>query len=389
MADFWPPRPSRFWRKALSPLRRFYLRRFYAVSEVAVEGMEQLQAIPEGDGIMLAPNHSHDSDPHVMMELGRRLRRQLYFMAAWQIFRGHRGLDGFVLQRMGAFSVDREGCDRRALKKAIELLSSGRTLVVFPEGEIYHTNDRLTPLREGVAFMASSASRDLEKESPGRKVWIVPVAIRYRYVKDVSAKLEEAVSALEGRLKLRKSRQEGLARRIVRVGESLLMIQEQQILGRAGEGALAGRIRTLVNTLLERQERTWLDKPEPEQSVAVRVKTLRQAMLARWADPAQDARTIAAARDALAEVQLAMQLYSYPGDYLMENPTLERMAETIEKFEEDVYDKPSRPKGKRSARVRIGEPMEVAAMSAGLRPRTAATRLTAELEDRIRGLMRG
>jgi hypothetical protein len=40
-------------------------------------------------------------------------------MAAWQIFKGHRGIDGFVLQRMGAFSVDREGCDRRAMRQAI------------------------------------------------------------------------------------------------------------------------------------------------------------------------------------------------------------------------------------------------------------------------------
>ena len=64
---------------------------------------------------------------------------------------------------MGAFSVDREGCDRRAMRQAGELLTSGRWLVVFPEGEIYHTNERLTPLREGVAFMAITSQRDLEK----------------------------------------------------------------------------------------------------------------------------------------------------------------------------------------------------------------------------------
>ena len=73
-----------------------------------------------------------------------------------------------MLQRIGAFSVDREGCDRRAIRQAVEFLSGGHALVVFPEGEIYHLNDRLTPLLEGVAFMALTAQRELEKPSrPG------------------------------------------------------------------------------------------------------------------------------------------------------------------------------------------------------------------------------
>ena len=50
-----------------------------------------------------------------MIEVGRLLRRRLFFMAAWQLFKGHKGIDGWVMQRMGAFSVDREGADRRAI----------------------------------------------------------------------------------------------------------------------------------------------------------------------------------------------------------------------------------------------------------------------------------
>ena len=63
------------------------------------------------------------------------------------------------------------------MRQATELLTTGQTLVVFPEGEIYHTNERLTPLREGVAFMAVTAQKDLEKEQKGRQVWVVPAAI--------------------------------------------------------------------------------------------------------------------------------------------------------------------------------------------------------------------
>src|SRR5437764_5494688 len=125
-----------------------------------------------------------------MMHVGLdQLHRQLYFMAAWQVFLAHRGIDGWVMQRFGAFSVDREGCDRRAMRQATELLTSGQSLVVFPEGEIYHTNERLTPLREGVAFMAVSAQRDLEKQKSDAQVWVVPTAIRYKYDNDITADL--------------------------------------------------------------------------------------------------------------------------------------------------------------------------------------------------------
>jgi len=104
MPGFWPPRPSRFWNVVLSPLRRYYLHHFYGITDVKIVGAENLEKLPPRDGALIAPNHSHDSDPHVMMEVGHRLGRQLYFMAAWQVFLAHHGIDGWVMQRFGAFS---------------------------------------------------------------------------------------------------------------------------------------------------------------------------------------------------------------------------------------------------------------------------------------------
>src|SRR5262245_54101407 len=104
MPDFWPPRPSRFWATTFEPWRRWYLKRHYGIAEVQIDGLDALTRYPgPGDAVLIAPNHSHDSDPHVMLEVGKRVGRPLYFMAAWQIFRGHKGIDGWVLQRLGAF----------------------------------------------------------------------------------------------------------------------------------------------------------------------------------------------------------------------------------------------------------------------------------------------
>jgi hypothetical protein len=289
---------------------------------------------------------------------------------------------------MGAFSVDREGCDRRAIRQAVECLSGGHALVVFPEGEIYHLNDRLTPLLEGVAFMALTAQRELEKaQSPGR-VWVVPAAIRYRYVDDVTPQLTEAVAGLEQRLLWKPRSGSALHERILQVGEVLLTIKEKEKLGRACEsdGDLHTRIARLTEALLQRLETDHLKKTPSAETVPLRVKALRRHLLAVRADEQAEPAARQQASAALDDVQLVLQLYSYPGDYLSEKPSLERMAETVEKFEEDIYGA-ARPKGRRRARVRLGEPIDLK-QAAAERARGAAHDVTARLEGAIQGLMK-
>ncbi len=387
MPGFWPPRPSRFWNAVLSPLRRYYLHNFYAITNVEIVGAENLEKLPPGDGALIAPNHSHDSDPHVMMEVGHRLGRQLYFMAAWQVFLAHHGIDGWVMQRFGAFSVDREGCDRRAMRQASELLTNGQALVVFPEGEIYHTNERLTPLREGVAFMAVTSQRDLDKQANGRQVWVVPAAIRYRFEEDITPKLEASIAALESRFMLKPKPAAPLHERMIGVGEVLLTIKEKEQLGHSmdGQGDLPMRVSRLIGHILSKHETRELGKVHEDESVPVRVKSLRRHLLEQMCDEKQPDEPRRAAHASLEDLHLVLQLYSYPGDYIATKPTVERMAETIEKFEEDVLGH-AMPKGKRSATVTLGEPLDVKRHTAA-RARAAAGDLTARLETSIRGLM--
>jgi 1-acyl-sn-glycerol-3-phosphate acyltransferase len=388
MPAFWPPRPGAFWDVALAPVRSWYLRRFYGIAEVGVAGLDAaLARISPGDGVLVAPNHSHDSDPHVLMEVARRAGRRFHFMAAWQIFRMHGGLDGWALQRMGAFSVDREGCDRRAVRQAVEILGTGRFLVVFPEGEVYHLNERLTPLLDGVAFMALSAQRDLAKEGGGRRVWIVPAAIRYRFVDDVRPALGAAVDDLETRLVLRRDGAAPLADRLLRVCDVLLTIQEKEVLGHAGEGTLAERVALLIESMLARLEARHLATGRRATTVPLRVKALRRHLLDLRAAEATSPEMREGANASLDEVQRVLALYSYPGDYVTERPSVERIAETIEKLEEDVGGR-SRPKGRRAARVVFGEPIDLSSGDPGARAKAAAGEMTDRLEETIRALMR-
>jgi hypothetical protein len=388
MPRFWPPKTSKGWSVLLEPLRRHYLRHFYGITDVEIHGAHHLTQIGPSDGLLFAPNHSHDSDPHVMMHAGREMGRSFYFMAAWQIFKMHHGVDGWVMQRMGAFSVDREGCDRRAVRQAVELLAGAQSLVVFPEGEVYRTNERLTPLLEGVPFIALTAQKDLEKAGSGARVWIVPTALRYRYVDDILPQLEESMARLESRLKVKQPSGMPLHERVTRYGEMLLTLKEKEVTGHSREasGDIAARVAWLINALLERQEKAHLKKSPSADTVPLRVKALRRHLIEIWTDDAAAADVRNVARLGLDDVQLSLQLYCYPGNYVSDNPTLERIAETIEKYEEDL-EGVAKPKGRRKAKVLFGEPIDVKPY-VHERPRAVTGLMTERLEQAIEGLMK-
>src|SRR5262245_65581788 len=96
MPDFWPPRPSRFWSAVFAPFRRWYLHSYYGISEVVIDGIEKLKdRIGPADGVLIAPNHSHDSDPHVLMEVSSRTDQRFCVMADGQILGHHCGVRGW------------------------------------------------------------------------------------------------------------------------------------------------------------------------------------------------------------------------------------------------------------------------------------------------------
>ena len=74
-------------------------------------------------------------------------------------------------------------------------------LVVFPEGEIYHLNDRLTPLLEGVAAFMALTARAANWRRPNRRDGSGSYRRRSAIaISTTHSKLEAAVVALEDRL---------------------------------------------------------------------------------------------------------------------------------------------------------------------------------------------
>ena len=85
--------------------------------------------IPKTGGVILAPNHISYFDPPAV---GCSMSRQVHYMAKEELFRVP--ILSAWMHSVGSFPVRRGTADRRALKRAIELLNEGKVVCIFPEG---------------------------------------------------------------------------------------------------------------------------------------------------------------------------------------------------------------------------------------------------------------
>src|SRR5438128_710251 len=123
---FVPPVRWTFWPTVFRPLLEPILARVWGVTTIEITGLERLRAaVHERAGVLLAPNHCRPCDPLVVNVLGAHAGTPLYTMASWHLFMGRRS-QAWLLRRLGAFSVYREGLDRTAVKTAIDLLVEAR-----------------------------------------------------------------------------------------------------------------------------------------------------------------------------------------------------------------------------------------------------------------------
>jgi hypothetical protein len=274
----------------------------------------------------------------VLARLSRAVGSPFFMMASAHLFMQEK-LQAFLLSRAGAFSVYREGIDRAALNTAVEILETAqRPLVVFPEGFIARTNDRLNELMEGAALIARSAAKKRAKLQPPKQVVAHPIAIRYKFHGDIDLAAADVLDEIEARLSWRPNKDLPLLDRIYKVGTALLTLKELEVLGHPQSGDVATRLENLTNAILSPLEDEWADGKHDE-SVNARVKRLRSAILPDMVKGEIDEAERQRRWKQLADVYLAQQLFHYPPDYVKSNPTPERILETVERFEEDLTDK--------------------------------------------------
>ena len=119
------------------------------VFNTKVTGLENLPDKP----YILAGNHRNMFDVVILIT---NIDDEIHFMAKKELFK-LRILKN-IFSKMGAFPVDRNGNDIKAIKESFRILKSGEVLGIFPEGTRNKTDNILLPFKEGVTSIASKTN---------------------------------------------------------------------------------------------------------------------------------------------------------------------------------------------------------------------------------------
>jgi 1-acyl-sn-glycerol-3-phosphate acyltransferase len=130
--------------------------------------------LPASGPVLLAPTHRSRWDslllPHAA---GRRISgRDCRFMVTLDEMKG---VQGWLLRRLGCFAVDQSRPSMTTLRFAVDLLKASQQLVVFPEGRIKRDDRSPIQPQQGLARLAQLAA------GQGVRVPVVPVGLAYQH----------------------------------------------------------------------------------------------------------------------------------------------------------------------------------------------------------------
>ena len=358
---FVPPKPNNL----IIGLGRFVNRfiglkcRNHRLKEINVDGLKKFQKIAEERNarFIILPNHPTHSDPQVINEICRRMDKKPSFMAAYDVFARSKFISWFM-QRTGAFSVDREGSDRKAMKCAAQILDEGQyPLVIFPEGNVYFCNDRVTPFAEGAAYMGLRAQHKLGEDEP---VYAVPISLKYTFVEDVRENVISDLKEIAQKYNTSLFTEKPIMEEITRI--SILTLSEY--LQKHGHSLPENNtnVDNLINDAVEQiiiklEEEAGI-KSNIEQTLISRIRKIRSKIHSIRIDMEKQ-QEHAHATDLADEAMLALRILGYSGGYATNNPSLDRIAETVARLREDIYSVWAPPAGKRKVLAKICQPIDL------------------------------
>jgi 1-acyl-sn-glycerol-3-phosphate acyltransferase len=327
--------------------------------------LELLRRLPKGMGIILTPNHADETDFKLCLELARLWGRQFLFMMNSEAFAEGLGTAGWWLQRLGAFSVERGGDNTEAKRYAVDAVKQGHdVLVVFPEGEIYYLNDLVQPFKSGAVDIGMKAVVEMQTSRPDWTVFMVPVAIKYRYRNPIHLILERHIRQMERHLS-RQSRRSQMQTRLALILAELLHRQEVLHHLKAGDARLTelnDRVRHVREAILSQLEEKYPDRggttPMKTMDGTWRLSSYLRNLLRQARKMTSQSRKDL--HDDLATLKRLSHMGGWQPDYVDLDPSQERMAEMVLKLEREVYQvKRVHQLARRDVFIRIGEPINL------------------------------
>ena len=116
-----------------------------ALFRIKIRGAEH---IPASGAVLLVTNHRSNLDP---IFVGCCFPREVHFMAKSELWKFKPF--GTLIDRLGAFPVNRGEADRNAVKRALEILAAGGVVGMFPEGHRQRSG-KLGEIQAGVSLFA-------------------------------------------------------------------------------------------------------------------------------------------------------------------------------------------------------------------------------------------
>lgn len=325
-----------------------------------VREMVAASASGRGARLLFVANHSTHSDPQAMTEVLRRLGARTHFMAAYDVFL-RSPMTAWTMQRNGAFSVDREGSDSKAMKTAVKVLGEaphGCGLTIFPEGNVYLTNDRVTPFLDGAAFIALKAQKQVGAERP---IHVVPVAMNFTHLGDVREGIYERLQRLATEAASSFDRSADPVQEMLRIGQLLLArnLRKRGLLPNP-ELSLSEQLASSADEILCGLEKKLELRAKSSDAPVDRVRKARARLHQLHTDPEQGAAFAEAHKESWADEAItAFRIINYGTPYVAERPTVDRFAESSERMMEDHFSAALPPLGERRVVAHVGEPIDL------------------------------
>ncbi len=129
--------------------------------------------VPKTGAVIIAPTHRSRWDALVVPYATGRITsgRDPHFMVSANEMKG---VQGWFIRRFGGFPVNTQRPGLESLRHSADLLSQENMVVIFPEGNIYRSEE-VKPLKRGIAKIAL----EVEKDHPQMEIKILPVSIKY------------------------------------------------------------------------------------------------------------------------------------------------------------------------------------------------------------------
>jgi 1-acyl-sn-glycerol-3-phosphate acyltransferase len=330
----------------------------HRIREIALSGETEAvrDAWSQNKRLVFVSNHPTHSDPQILTEVHRRLGIDSGFMAAYDVFLRSR-FHAFFMQRLGNFSIDREGSDRKAMSAAMQIIKDGqRALNIFPEGNVFLTNDRLMPFLDGTAFITLKAQTALDDAT----VTIVPVSMKFTHLSIPKPTLKQRLIDLANHSghSFPENSENDPVSAVLNLGQHIIgnYLQKHGHTNIAKD-SLYDTLATFACGLVESLENDLAIKPSTQNKLTERIGKVRSRLHQLRTDTTSPRDP---ALDGLADrALLALRIHGYTSPYLTARPTIDRYDETVERIAEDYHSRLMPRTGPRRAMVMLHPPVSV------------------------------